>query len=300
MERIQERKLSMYLVVMTGLERTDAEVSGLIPKFGFYRDALGSAIVDIGEFSKIQVRNIKGTAAQKLRCRTALVAACLEVLRRIRAYAVDEGDVELEALVDYPSWHLEQVADTILIDGCRVVYRAGLERTGLLVDYGVSVVLLERLEGAIVAFEEMIPKPRLKIVTKKDATAALKRLFGETDVLLQKMDKVFEMIRGEHPGFYRNYRSNRLLTGGGYRKVAVLGKVKDADGAVLGRVEVSVIGTEVAVFSGPSGQYRIKKLPAGVYEAVFEKEGFARVVVKIEVVKGVQSRVDVVMGLNDC
>ncbi|MDR6968240.1 hypothetical protein J2X31_002257 [Flavobacterium arsenatis] len=295
MERIQEAKLSSYLVTADGLHDAPQEIKDKIPKFGDYEKALDEKIEAIMEQREIQERDSKGTTANKYRLKDTLILSALEVSRKVRAFAIEEENEELEHLVDYSKSDLERSADTVLRDKCMVIHDAGVEYLDKMVAYGLKKPMLETLVKDIESYKAVIPKPREKVVTKKDATAELAVLFSDTDKLLKKMDKVFEMVRADHFDFYRNYKNNRLLTDPGYRKLSVMGKVKDEAGNPVANVVIEAAEAKVQVFTGVEGHFRIKTLEAGTYDFMFKKKGFLEQLVRVDVNDGERTEVDVVL-----
>lgn len=285
----------MYMVVSGFLASTPENIIAFIPHFEVYRDTLSEAIATIMEMRLIQERSSKGTTEMKKKRMADLVAVSLSVGRKVRAYAINENNAELERTIDYSQWDLEHCADTILLDRCRVIHSETMLRMDLLSDYGITADLLERLQKAIGLFEEMAPKPQLNIVTKKDATAELARVFSETDAALYKMDRVFEMAREEYAEFFGNFKNNRQLTDAGYRKLSVLGRIRDSDGNSVEKVTVDIAGTALRVMSGPKGIYKMKGVAPGNYKLLFKKSGYTEQVVAVSIHKGERCRADVVL-----
>ena len=295
MKRIQERKLSMYDVVADGLVEAPLAIVQEIPKFKYYLNELKGSIKDIRSARVIQERDTKGTAAMKEKLEDRLILSALLVSRKLRAFAIDVEDGELEELVNYTKSDLERSADTILVDQCVVVYEAGMQNMDRMDGYNLKELMMEDLSSAIEAYKAMLPKPKEKVVTRKDATAELEVLFRDTDALLLKMDKVFEMVRADHFEFYRNYKNNRVLTDPGFKRLAVKGSVKDEAGDPVANVTVDVVGTKLQFFTGLAGVFRINTMDAGSYDFVFKKGGYLEQTLRVDVVHGERTDVAVVL-----
>jgi hypothetical protein len=68
-----------------------------------------------------------------------------------------------------------------------------------LAPYGVTPEALAALK--IELFNAFIPKPRLIITEKKQATEQLAQLFAANDQLLEKIDALVEIVRLSQPEF---------------------------------------------------------------------------------------------------
>ncbi|WP_026706164.1 carboxypeptidase-like regulatory domain-containing protein [Flavobacterium soli] len=283
MNKLQERKASMHIVVDKGLDETPEKIIEKIPKFKFYHQSLKECIEEIEDFRKKQERNNTGTAQLKNTLKEKLVNSSLKMGRKITAFAIDEELQELQQMVNYSKTKLSESADTILIDRCKIIHDASFTNFEGLVPYGVTEVMIKNLNIDIENFKKIMPEPRLKITTKKDATDELGMLFKDTGKLLKKMDKVFEMIRDEHHDFYRNYKNNRILINPGAHPASVIGTVKNVAKEAMANVVIREPQTGLEITTGPRGMFRIKKMKPGNYEMLFTKNGFKEELVKIAI-----------------
>jgi len=118
MNRSQEKKLSMYLVVEKGLENTDEQIIQLVPRYKFYCDTLKDHITKIQVFREKQEVNNTGTALLKATLKEKVITTALKISRKITAYAIDMENFELQQVVGYTKTKLNESADTILRERC--------------------------------------------------------------------------------------------------------------------------------------------------------------------------------------
>lgn len=280
MKKLQERKISMFIVVEEGLSKTDTQIIEIIPRYKFYHDSLISFIESIRTVSEKQEINISGTAILKASHRAKLVKTSLDISRKVNAYAINVENDELQKEINYSKSRLEDSPDTGLRDKCQIIHDKAKFHITSLADYGITAQVLSNLQKEIDFFAQLIPAPRLKIAKKKDATNELGVLIKNTDTLLKKMDKVFEMVRDSHYDFYRNYKNNRIIINPSTHPSSLLGSVKDEKNIPVPNVIITEPKTGLLVKTGPKGTFRVKKMQPGNYEFHFAKNGFEEQKVK--------------------
>lgn len=295
MKKLQERKASMYIVVESGLTNVHPDIIKIIPRYNFYHQSLIDYIESIKTFREKQEKNTSGTAQLKAVQREKLIDSTLNTSRKVRAFAIDEENHELEKLVNYSKTKLEESADTMLRDRCQIIHDTALEQLEHLAPYGITKSMLADLQKDINTFLQIIPAPRLKITAKKDATDELGIIFKNTDKLLKKMDKVFEMVRDKHSDFYRNYKNNRIIINPGSSLSSVTGSVKDEAKNPIAKVVITEPTSGLNIKSGPKGTFRIKKMEPGNYEFSFTKNGFEEKRVKVGINQKETTKIHIIL-----
>jgi len=283
MKRLQERKFSMAIVVEKGLADADNSIIQIIPRYKFYHQSLIDFIENIKTAREKQEKDISGTAQVKATQKEKLIENAITVCRKVNAFAIDEENQELENQLKYSKTKLENSADTILRDRCQIIHDTALEQLEHLEPYGITKPILESLQKDIDSFVKLIPAPRLKITSKKDATDELGIMINNTTKLLRKMDKVFEMVRDTHSDFYRNYKNNRIIINPGSSRSSVTGSIKDEAKNPIAKVVITEPKTGLNIKSGPKGTFRIKKMEPGNYEFSFAKNGFEEKKIKVAI-----------------
>jgi hypothetical protein len=160
--------------------------------------------------------------------------------------------------------------------------------------------VLTALKNAIDLFNAAIPKPRLGITERKQATGQLDKLFKANDAILEKFDTLAEVIRLSQPAFYAAYKDNRKVVDTGTGSLALTAIVTNATtGAGIKGVKVSFeqqngsLKTAAAKAEKPlvkttaeKGIFKIKSLAAGMYTATVNKPGFKEQIVTVTVADG--------------
>ena len=89
---------------------------------------------------------------------------------RIKAFAENSEDVYLEQEMSKSFTAILTSADTVSADLCNfIISRASVRMPGL-APYGVTATMLTELEDKINSFVAQIPKPRMGIIERKEAT----------------------------------------------------------------------------------------------------------------------------------
>lgn len=297
MNRLQERKLTMYEVVFTFLNTTIASIIGQMPQMDAAIIKLGSNIDNIKDFFSDQVINRAGTTAEKEQLRLNLVNKVFIIARKLEAFAVNNNNKELAKKSKLNFTFLEKLADNAILANATMIHETALEIITDLTPYGIVADDLTILNNNIDEFNSYLPKPRTGIVNKKEATESLLQLFTETDDLLKnKMDILVGIVQSNEPHFYNNYINSRIIIDPGYRSLSVRCLVMDKNEEVLPKTTVKIKGLNNRYLTKAKGYCYIKSLPEGSYEFTFSKEGYTSKVVSVAVVNNQRTDVKVVLG----
>ncbi len=297
MNRLQERKLTMYEVVFIFLKATTASIIGQMPQMDLAINTLGSNIDKIKDFFSDQVANRIGTTADKEQIRLNLVKKIFFIARKIEAFAVNNNNKELAKKVKLSITFLEKLADNAIIANATMIHDTALQFITDLTPYSVVIDDVNDLKINIDEFNDFIPKPRTGIIDKKEATEALLQLFSETDDLLKnKMDILVGVVQSNEPHFYNHYTNSRIIVNSGYRTLAVRCQVVDKNNQGLPKVTVKIKDSNNRYLTKAKGNCYIKTLPEGTYEFTFSKEGYITKVVSVAVVNNERTDVKVVLG----
>lgn len=295
----QESKYSMKLALRDFLNQ-NATITATIPNFGTLFPTFTGNINQIQIIREQQETDKTGIAVNKDLLRADLVAKALDVSRKTEAYAKMTNNAVLTKEVHYSETDLKKAADSILKDRALLIHDKANANLAALASYGVTAVVLTALKNAIDLFNASIPKPRLGITEKKQATDQLEKLFKANDVILEKFDTLVEVIRLSQPAFYAAYKDNRKVVETGNGSLALTATITDAvSGAGVKGVKVSFAqqnGTLKAAAAkaekplvkttAEKGIFKIKSLPAGTYTATIIKPGYKEQVVTVTVADG--------------
>ena len=169
-----------------------------------------------------------GIAVNKDQLRADLVAKALDISRKTEAYAKMTNNALLTKEVHYSETDLSRAADTILKDRALLIHNKANANLAALATYGVNAAALTALKTAIDLYNAAIPKPRLGITEKKQATDQLEKLFKANDDLLAKFDTLVEIVRLSQPVFYTAYWDNRKVIATGTGTLSLKATVTDA------------------------------------------------------------------------
>jgi len=292
----QESRYSMELALRDFLNQNKAVISSL-PGFGSLFTAFSDNIDQIQVIREKQEADKTGIALTKEQLRNDLVAKTTDISRKTAAYAKMTNNVVLMKEVHYSVSDLKMAADVILKDRALLVHDNAGEHLTELAEYGVTAEILSALKSVIDLFFTVMPKPRLGIIEKKQATDQLAQLFTSNHALVQKFDILVEIIRLTQPAFYAAYRDNRKVIETGKGSLALKAVITDSETkAGIRGVTVSFAqqngSLSAAIAKGEKrmvkitshkGMFRIKHLPAGTYKATFNKPGYQEKVVPVTV-----------------
>ena len=236
----QESRLSMLREVKGYLEQHTA-VTGQLPNFGVYFAKLETALNKAGELALGQMSAQSGQGLMKQRAREALTGLTIDMARRVKAFAMLGGNMELAAQTNISKRRMMLVADTVAANTARGVLHKATENAPVLGPYGVGSAELGALEGAIAAYEAVLSAPRTAIAKRKSVLAGFALQLEEAMAVLKFIDMLVEIVKDEQGGFYDGYRSARKLKNHSLRHLAMRGKVSDAaTGKGLGGVKVEL------------------------------------------------------------
>jgi hypothetical protein len=294
MNNKQESKYSMELALYDFLNQ-NANITATIPNFEILFPEFKANINQIQIIREQQEADRTGIAVKKEHLRNDLIDLAIDVSRKTEAYSKMTNNSILEKEVHYSESDLKRYADTILEDCALLIHNKANSNLADLKTYGVTENLLAELKSAIELFHDAIPKPRLGITKKKQATDQLELLFKANDAILEKFDILIEIVRKSEPVFYAAYRDNRKIIETGTVSLAVKGMVTDKEsgkpvkGAMItfslkGESEQSSnVKPYLVKKTAGKGRFKIRNLHSGIYNVTIKKNGFADEITTIAV-----------------
>ncbi len=295
MNRLQESKRSMYLVVEEFVENSDPTVLALMPNFNTAYQEFKTALNDLRAASEDQLYNRTGIMTEKVLLRESMVGLCMNISNRIQAFAYDAGNWSLYRRVGERRSALLRYKDSVCLDYCQMVLDEATTLLASLGSYGVVAQDLTDLQAAITLYLEWLPKPRTAIVDRKVQTQAVAQHLSICASKAQAMDVHVRMLEWSNPEFYERYTFSRKLVNPGYRKLSLRGVVSNDFGSNLSGVSVRIGSLGARAKTTGQGRFEFKNLPAGVYNASFELEGYETFVQQVAIVANERTDVDVVL-----
>jgi len=293
----QENKLSMFMVVRDYLNKNTAATATL-PNFNGFFTQLADGIVNIHNIREQQELDKKGLAIGKQKVKSALITLALDISRKTLAYAEFVNDSQLFNEVNYSEHDLTRCADTILYDRARIIRDLADAHAAALLPYGVTAVNLVDLQTLLDAYNSAIPKPRIGVADKKQATDQLAAWIKQVDDALSHIDVLTEVVRLSQPLFYSGYQTARMIVDNGKGKMALKGIVLDAitqiglPGANIiftARHDTMLGGAEprpVKKRSADKGGFFVRRMHRGSYDVSIEKPGYKTASFTVHITEG--------------
>jgi hypothetical protein len=292
----QENHFSMQLVSRDFLSQNTA-ITSTLPNFAGFFTAVQNGITQVQIIREQQEFNKTGIALNKAQLKASLISQSIDIARKMVAYATFVNNTVLLEEIGYTETSLKKSADTILKDRCQVIYDRANANVAALGTYGVTAAMLANLLTTLNSYNAAIPKPRLGITEKKQATDQLVILLKNIDDNLGKIDTLVEIVRMTQANFYNGYKIARKIVDIGGRTMAVKGKIIDKEsgdglkGATItfigdASMDTAKAGSDLATKvkkSADLGGFYVKQLAEGSYNLKVTKQGYKDAMIKVHV-----------------
>lgn len=287
MKTKQTIKLNMFLGIRNFKRRNEAEAA-TIPKFPENSELLLKATDELQELSEEQGKERTGITLDKNLLRRHLVDLCLKYSNKVAILSLQKENYTLLKEIQFRESQLRNMKGTKLREKAQLIYdnvQANLEE---LADQGISAETQKEFSEAITAFNDFLSMPRTVIAERKKTTMRINEIFAAADKYLKIMDLAVESAKKEHPDFYNNYRTARMLVDTGSRSLAVKASVKGLPyGVPLGGVVFifrnTGTGGELVKKSTNKGNFHIKSIKPGPWKVFVSKEGYKNYETEINV-----------------
>ncbi len=293
----QDAKLMMLMSLRDYLMQ-NSNIIATIPNLNGLLTRLQNLIIEIQSASQTQVMNKTGIKIAKEELRSQLVLIGADVARRLSAYAAILNNDVLLKEVHYSDAELIKLSDERLKETIQVIYDNGTPHVPAAVAYGLTAQLMSSLLTALNAFNAAIPKPRLTVTERKQATEQLIRLFKDVDVLLKKIDILVDIVKLSQPNFHNGFKSVRVLVDrGGRKRMLTVTILNSLNNEPIKGVKCQLIqGDDVFLKrSSLKGSFFLKSIPEGAYKMSVSKSGYKSIVLDVYVSKNESTKVRVLM-----
>lgn len=293
----QETKLVMLMGLRDYLIQNSTVVA-TIPNLNGLLTTLQSLISQIQAASQLQVVDKTGVKVAKEELKGNLILIAGDVARRLSAYAAIVNNDGLLNEVHYSDAELMKLSEERLKEVGQVIYDRGIVNVTAAATYGLTAQLMASLLTALNAFNAAIPKPRLTVAERRQATEQLVRLFKDVDVLLKKVDILVDIVKLSQPNFHTGFKTVRVLVERGERKRMLTVTVLDllSNEPIKGVTCRLVRGEDVFLKkSSVKGNFFLKSMPEGTYQMSVSKSGYKSTVVDVYVNKNETSKVKVLL-----
>jgi len=303
MDAIQKSKLNMGMATRDYL-LPNTTITTTLPNFTANYTSFTNTITQIQAIAELQDFEKTGISDSKGQQKATLCSLSADYSRKLVAFATFTNNPVLLKEIKISESELKRLADTDLKTKAQELYDRAQTNVSALSTYGITAATQTTLQTAITAFNASIPKPRLGIDEKKQATQQLTVLFKTFDTVLTNIDLAIDIVKLTQVNFYNGYKTARKIIVTGSSSLSVKGLVTDAEtGEPVKGVTVSFAlddGTQMMAKAGKAsspttvltkktaekGGLQVKSLPSGTYIVTIKKVGFADQVVTISVNDG--------------
>ena len=244
----------------------------------------------IEQYKDIQIDSSVSITAEKKVMRDIIVQEGTFIAMRIKRYALKVQDTGLAKSMDYSEWDLRKASDNELAGICNLIISKAAPILGQLKIYSVSAELFATFKKATTDFSAMIAKPLSAESQTKNATAALAKLFKETDsILANGLDLDIEVYKKSNPDFYNELQAARKVNKAASSVTALRASVTDkATGKPIkaatfvfskhlngnALLAASTNGSKVTKKTTDKGNLRITNMVEGIYDVTVSKTGY--------------------------
>ena len=299
MKKHLEDKLSMALATQQAMNDNTSLWSS-ITAIGTAMTTLGTKIASIHGVRSIQEAGTKGVAIDKGSKKEDAINLALPIIGSLIGFAKATNNSTLLKKIDYSRTDLERARDTILPDRLKIVRDEANNNLPALAPYNVTSAKVNALSAAIAAYEVMIPKPRVALNVRKNATEALDKLFTELDLPLEILDGLVGSLQTTQPTFFETYKNSRIIVDSSSGGSGVKGIVRDKiTGAPLQGVIITINAPQhrarinaisptrtMTVTSNADGHYEMRRLSAGEYILTMTMDGYNSLNVSVTIEAG--------------
>lgn len=313
MHNIQRGKITSAMVTRDYLPQYSA-ITTLLPTFTANYTGLQTVITQILGMISIQELGKTGITDSKRTLRSNLCVLAADCSRKLLVYATFNNIEVLVKEINFGLTQLKTMSDIDLRTTAQEIYERAQAYIAALTAYGITPASQTALLAAINAFTAAIPKPRLGIYERKQATQQLAALMLQMDMYLKNIDLAVEIVRLTQVNFYNGYVSSRKLIISGASKLAAKGTVVDADtgesiqGAIVSfmRIVTDANGAREVIMppvvvkkTAAKGGFMVKSLPPDMYQLVVSKVGYPDYIDEVPISSDKTSKLKIKMQKKD-
>ena len=259
--------------------------------------SLSTKIASIKGIRNVQEQDVRGVAVDKESKKKDAINAGLPIIGGLKAYANATANNTLLKKINYSQSELDKCRDTICADRLKIVRDEANNNLSALAPYNITTAKINVLSTAISAYELMIPKPRVAVNVRKNATDALDLLMSDLDAPLKVIDGLMSTLQPTQTAFFETFSNARLIVDSSSGGSGVHGTVSDkTTGAPLINVKISINAPthkarvnatsptrSMTITSNEHGKYEMRRIPAGDYTLTMELEGYNTLSVPVKI-----------------
>lgn len=296
MERIQERKYSMYLAVNDYMKSVDTTVIDKMPTMPEALEDLQKNIDEIRVTAEKQRLSRKGYKESKEVTKEDVANIFFVLSAAIKSYAISINDYILASEVTFTYSGLKSMADGFLQYSADTILRTANEHVLALAPFGVTPASIADVTALLETYTNKMAQPRNAISAKVEDTKLLKLAIDKTDKLLsKKMDILIGMIKISDNSVFETYHTNRTIVGPGYHTLALQVNVTDHNLIPLAKVKITIEGIDRIYRTTEKGNIQIKTLPEGMHKAIISLNGFKTQEIEFPINKGKRTALRIIL-----
>lgn len=299
MDAIQRSKTGMGMTARDYLLPNSA-ITTPLPNFTTNFTIVQNTLTQILAIAELQDFAKQGIKDSKNLLKLTLCSLSADGSRKLTTYAKFTNNSVLLREIKISESELKRLADTDLKTKAQEIYDRAQTNIASLASYGITAATQTALLNAINAFVVAIPKPRLGIDERKQATQQLVVLFKTLDMAWDNIDAAIEIVRVSQSNFYNGYRTARKIIDTSSNSLSL--KIK-ATNAITGEPEANVTisitpasqSLKLAASNGKDkivkktakgGGANVKNAPDGMYNFTATKPGFKDLAGMVTIVNG--------------
>jgi hypothetical protein len=209
MKNREINKLAMYHAVQAFLTKTETDA---LPKLGEKRAAFITLLSKIDALSTRQAQPTFGLVGDRDRAFAEVEATAVVVAGVARSYAEAAQLGDLAARMRVRPSHLQAMRLPQRLQLARRVHDEVLPHAAVLVDHGLTSVILADFKAKLDAAATLLAQPRAALVLKQEATKHLHTAVREMDRFLERqLDPMLLLLGVSNPEAHSEYLRARKI-----------------------------------------------------------------------------------------
>ena len=211
MTKNQENKNNMFKGVDAHLDK-NAGIVGTITAFAQAAAELKNIISQISEKTGKKQTSTSGKTMTKSDRKDELIDMVMLVASGLTAYANKNKLQEVKAIAAVTESKLERSRDTLVKEKAVQIYKLAQDHIGPLGDFGVTQAMVDELKQKIDEYDASIGSKESGFGERAGAVKSLSELFADgMDLFEDEIDRYALIVSKDHPDFYNEYQSVRVI-----------------------------------------------------------------------------------------
>ena len=223
MNKREESKLTAYMDIIEVIDNPGDGTGNEIPTgLNNVKNNLVSVCSEINEQEVLLKNSALGKTRAKDESMEDLIDEAIVTAGVIYAYAVGQGDIELETFANVSERELQKVRETEIPIKVKAILDKADEVGESLETFGITQTERDNLRNKLADFNKKAADQNLGITNKTAARDALDSLFDKADKTVDILEKLMKRFENTQPEFY-----NRFLAAKNIKNKAVRHKAEE-------------------------------------------------------------------------